>query len=144
MVMMIDIFIKGLESLNIGSNELNRIMHKLNDEPREELIDRLKRFNKFANNLDIKVIKRHKNCILSTAEYISNGKSLKIKIKHIDLNFKDKCRAYCSELPFGRISPSSYINIETVNVISFDVEINENYLLGIESIKRFAASIQLT
>ena len=77
--MMIDIFIKGLESLNIGSNELNRIMHKLNDEPREELIDRLKRFNKFANNLDIKVIKGHKNCILSTAEYISNGKSLKIK-----------------------------------------------------------------
>ena len=75
---------------------------------------------------------------------MSNGKSLKIKIKHIDLIFKDKCRAYCSELPFGRIFPSSYINIETVNVFSFDVEINENYLLGIESIKRFAASIQLT
>ena len=141
---MIDIFIKGLESLNIGSNELNRIMHKLNDEPREQLIDRLKKFNKFANNLDIKVIKGHKNCILSTAEYISNGKILKIKLKHIDLNFKDKCRAYCSELPFGRISPSSYINIKTVNVISFDVEINENYLWGIELIKRFAASIQLT
>ena len=57
MVMMIDIFIKGLESLNIGSNELNRIMHKLNDEPREELIDRLKKFNKFANNFYVLLLK---------------------------------------------------------------------------------------
>ena len=55
--MMIDIFIKGLESLNIGSNELNRIMHKLNDEPREELIDRLKKFNKFANNFYVLLLK---------------------------------------------------------------------------------------
>ena len=37
------------------------------------------KFNQFANNLNIKLIKGPKNCILNTAEYISNGKNLKIK-----------------------------------------------------------------
>ena len=37
------------------------------------------KFNEFANNLNIKLIKGPKNCILNTAEYISNGKNLKIK-----------------------------------------------------------------
>ena len=36
-------------------------------------------FNEFANNLNIKLIKGPKNCILNTAEYISNRKNLKVK-----------------------------------------------------------------
>ena len=72
-ITMIDRFIKGLESLNIDLNELN-LIHKLDDEARIELIDRLIRFNKCANNLNIKLIKEPKNCILNTTDYISNEK----------------------------------------------------------------------
>ena len=32
--------------------------------------------------------------------------------------------AYCFELPFG-ISFSSYVNIESMNITSFDVEMNK-------------------
>ena len=74
-ITMIDRFIKGIESLNIDLNELN-LIHKLNDEARIELIDRLIRFNECANNLNIKLIKEPKNCILNTTEYISNEKIL--------------------------------------------------------------------
>ena len=125
MVMMIHRFIQGLESLNMSSNELIialDVLKKINGELRIELIDRLIRFNEFANKLNIKLIEGPKNCILNTAEYISNGKYL--KIKPIDLSLKDKYIAYCHELPFGIISPSSYVNIETMNIICSDVEIN--------------------
>ena len=74
-ITMIDRFIKGLESLNIDLNELN-LIHKLNDEARIQLIDRLIRFNECANNLNIKLIKEPENCILNTTEYISNEKIL--------------------------------------------------------------------
>ena len=33
--------------------------------------------------------------------------------------------AYCFDLLFGIISPFSYVNIETMNIISSDVEANE-------------------
>ena len=82
MVLMIDRFIKGLKALNISPNELKIILDllkKLNDEPRIELIDRLMRFNQFTNKSNIKLITEHKNCVLNTTEYISNGKNLKIK-----------------------------------------------------------------
>ena len=74
-ITMIDRFIKGIESLNIDLNELN-LIHKLNDEARIQLIDRLIRFNECANNLNIKLIKEPENCILNTTEYISNEKIL--------------------------------------------------------------------
>ena len=67
---------KGLKSLNRGSSELHLIF-KLNDEPRIELTDRLKKFNEFANNLNIKLLKGPKNCILNTAKYISNENIIK-------------------------------------------------------------------
>ena len=54
-----------------------------------------------------------------------------LKIKPIDLSFKGKYRAYCPELPFG-ISFSRLVNIETMNIISFDVEINEYENLGVQ------------
>ena len=54
-------------------------------------------------------------------EYISNGKNL--KIKPIDLNFKNKQIAYCLDLPFGIISFYSFVNIETINIIFSNVEV---------------------
>ena len=47
----------------------------------------------------------------------------KIKIKPIDSSFKNKPIAYCLELRFGIISSSSYVNIETMNIISSAVKI---------------------
>ena len=35
--------------------------------------------------------------------------------------------AYCSDLPFAIICPSSYVNIETMSIISSDKKINKNY-----------------
>ena len=44
----------------------------------------------------------------------------------------------CSELPFGIIPFCSYVNIETMNIISSDVEITGNYFVGVKSIDLFA------
>ena len=60
-------------------------------------------------------MKGSKTSILSTAEYISGGKNLKTKSEGI---------AYCLELPFGTIASSGYVNIETMNIISSDIEMN--------------------
>ena len=52
MVLMIERFYKGLESLNMIPNELKRVLglfKNLNGEPRIELVDRLTMFNEFAN-----------------------------------------------------------------------------------------------
>ena len=46
---------------------------------------------------------------MNIEEYIINATNLKIKL----------------ELPFGIISFPSFVNIETVNIISSDVKINE-------------------
>ena len=43
----------------------------------------------------------------------------------VDLSLKKKQIAYCFELPFGIIYFSSYVNIETMNIISSDVEVNK-------------------
>ena len=41
----------------------------------------------------------------------------KLKIKPADLNFRNKLITYCFELPFGIISFSSYVDIDTMNII---------------------------
>ena len=64
-------------------------------------------------------------------EYIFNGKNL--KIKPIDSNFDNKQIAYCPDLPFGIISFNSFFNVETMNIISSDVEVNEYELVGTKS-----------
>ena len=76
MVRMINRFIKGLESLNMGPSELLSILDMLRKTKRLriEIIDRLIRFNGFADNLYVKLIKGYKICILNTAECIRNGK----------------------------------------------------------------------
>ena len=53
-----------------------------------------------------------------------------IKIKPIDSSFKNKPIAYCLELPFGIIFLSSYVTMETINIISSDVDINKNLLIN--------------
>ena len=81
------------------------------------------KFNELANNLDIRLLKRTKTSSLNIAEQITNEKDL--KVKPIDSSFKNKRVAYCFELPFGIISSSSYVNTETMNIISSDVGMNK-------------------
>ena len=81
------------------------------------------KINELANNLDIRLLKRTKTSSLNIAEQITNEKDL--KVKPIDSSFKNKRVAYCFELPFGIISSSSYVNTETMNIISSDVGMNK-------------------
>ena len=41
--------------------------------------------------------------------------------------------AFYSELPSGILSFSSYVDIETINIVSFDVQVNQYKLLGTKS-----------
>ena len=68
-------------------------------------------------------MKRSIKSIVNISEYITNGKSLKIKT--ICSGFKNNRITYCVELSFGIISSSRYINIQTLNIISSDVEMNK-------------------
>ena len=45
----------------------------------------------------------------------------KIFKKPIDLILENKQIAFCCELPFGILSSSSSVDIEAVNIISFDL-----------------------
>ena len=73
----------------------------------------------------IKGVAKH---ILYTAEYISNGKNL--EIKPIDSSFNNKQIAYCPQLSYGIISFDSFVDIETMSIISSDVEVNEYEFTG--------------
>ena len=74
------------------------------------------KFNNLSNSLNIKVIKRYKKNIQYMIDYINKGKFL--KIKPIDLSYKSKCMAYCSELLYGLLSYSSYADLEKMKVVS--------------------------
>ena len=91
------------------------------------------KLNKLSNDLNIKLIERTNDTIYYMKDYISNVGNL--KIKPIDSNLKNKCIAYCLELPFGILSFSSYVGIEAMNIISSGVEIKEYKLLGVKSNK---------
>ena len=54
------------------------------------------KFYRLADNLNIELIKGSKKTILSIAEYVRNGKNLKIKPN--DSNLKDKCMEVNSTL----------------------------------------------
>ena len=49
------------------------------------------KFDQLANNLDIRLIQGSKKSVLNIAEWITNGKNL--KIKPVDLSLKNKLRA---------------------------------------------------
>ena len=63
--------------------------------------------------------------------YINNGKNL--NKKPVNLSIKNKQIAFCSNLPFWILSFSSYVDIESMNIISSDVDTNEYKLLGTKS-----------
>ena len=55
--------------------------------------------------------------------YINKGKNLIKRL--IDLSSKNKWMAYCSELPFGILSYSSYRDLEKIKIVFSVVEKNE-------------------
>ena len=63
--------------------------------------------------------------------YINNGKNL--NKKPLNLSIKNKQIAFCSNLPFWILSFSNYVDIESMNIISSDVDMNEYKLLGTKS-----------
>ena len=69
---------------------------------------------KLSNSLNVKLIKGDRKNIQYLVDYINKGENL-IK-KPIDLSNKNKCMAYCSELPFGILSYSSYIDLEKMKM----------------------------
>ena len=48
-------------------------------------------------------------------DYINKCKNF--KTKSIDLSNKNKCMAYCTELPYGILSYSRYIDLEKMKVV---------------------------
>ena len=89
------------------------------------------KYNKLSNDVNIKLIKGNRNVIIYTNNYINNGKNL--NEKPIDLSIKNKKIAFYSNLPFGMLSFSSYVDIESMNTLSSDVDMNEYKLLGTKS-----------
>ena len=59
--------------------------------------------------------------------YVNNGKNF--NKKPIDLSIKNEQIAFCSNLPCGILSFSSYVDIKTMDTISSDKETNEYKLL---------------
>lgn len=97
------------------------------EKEKEKLKDKIRierKFNELVNHLTIKLIKRSKR-LFSVLKNLSTIEK-NLKIEPIDLSPQNKCIDYCDELPLGKLS-SCYINIETMNVISFDVEISESF-----------------
>ena len=71
-------------------------------------------FNKLSNDLNIKLIKGTKKCILYMKDHINNGKNL--REKPVDLSLKSKEIAFCPELPLGILSFSNYVDIEVMMI----------------------------
>ena len=86
------------------------------------------KYNKLSNDVNIKLIKGNRNVIIYTNNYINNGKNL--NEKPLDLSIKNTKIAFYSNLPFGMLSFSNYVDIESMNTISSDVDMNEYRLLG--------------
>ena len=86
------------------------------------------KYNKLSNDVNIKLIKGNRNVIIYTNNYINNGKNL--NEKPIDLSIKNTKISFYSNLPFGMLSFSNYVDIESMNTISSDVDMNEYRLLG--------------
>ena len=78
------------------------------------------KFNELSNNMIIKLIN-------------GSGRYISLIKKHVHFCIKNKDVTFCSELPFGILSFNSYLDIESMKVISSIVEINEYKLLSIRS-----------
>ena len=73
------------------------------------------------------MIKGNRDLILYMKNNINNGENL--RKKPIDLSIKNKQITFCLNLPFGILSSSSYVDIESMNIISSNVNMNEYELL---------------
>ena len=88
--------------------------------------ERKGKFSELSNSLNTKQIKGYKKDIQYVVGYINKGKNF--KIKRTDSSNKSKCMAYCSELPYGILSYSSYIDLGRIKVVSSAVKkINTNF-----------------
>ena len=90
--------------------------------------ERKSNFNKLSNSLNIKLIKGDEKDIRYMVDYINKGKNL--KTKSIGSSNKNKCMAYCGELPFGILSYCRYIDLEKMKILSCKIEKDEYRLLG--------------
>ena len=106
------------ESINLDEKKLSNLTIK----------ERKSRFNKLSNSLYIKLIKGDKRDIQYMVDCINKDENL-VK-RPVDLSNKNKCMAYCSELPLGILSYSSYTDLEKVKIGFPVVEKNEYNLLG--------------
>ena len=61
---------------------------------------------------------------------LSNDLNLNNREHPIDLSIKNKQIVYCSYLPSGTLLQSSYVDIESTNIISSDALTREYKLLG--------------
>ena len=93
--------------------------------------ERKAKFNKLSNDLNIKLIKGNRNFMLYMTKIINSGENL--RKKSIDVSIQTKQMAFYSDLPFGILSLSSYVNIESMNIIFSYVHMNVYQLLGIGS-----------
>ena len=98
------------------------------------------KFNKLSNDLNMKLIKGNRKFILDMKSYINNGENLRKKTYWIII--KNKQIACCSILLFGIVSFSSYVDIESMNIISSDMNMNEYKLLGTKS-KEIANALKI-
>ena len=116
-------FIKELKSLNMRACDLETVLDSLkeqNTKSRIELIGRLIMFNEFADELSIRLVLWPKNLVFIFLKSICKGK--KIKIRPIDTDLEGKRIVLNPLLPFVLVSKSEFINIDTINIISSDVE----------------------
>ena len=78
------------------------------------------KFKKLSNNMNIKLVNGLGLYISLIKKNIDNGKNL--KIKPVDSSIQNKEIACCSELAFGILSFNSYLDIESMSIISSNVE----------------------
>ena len=91
--------------------ELNKPRVEIESIEKLEKKSIVKKIHELVKDSNIELTIESKRLIVSTATSISNKQNL--RIKPIVSSFKDKCIAYYPELPCRKISPPSYLNIET-------------------------------
>ena len=90
------------------------------------------KFNKLSNDLNMKLIKGNRKFILDMKSYINNGENLRKKTYWIIIKNKQ----------IACLSFSSYVDIESMNIISSDMNMNEYKLLGTKS-KEIANALKI-
>ena len=73
------------------------------------------KLKKLVNHQNTALRKESKKFILATAVSIDNGKNIKVE----SITLKNEIIFYCDELPFEVMPLNRYLNIETMNIISF-------------------------